>query len=237
VRPYYEDDGTVLFHADFLTCPALTGDLFLADPPYARSGGMHSGRRDGENKAGDYESSEQFWLYWFRDVAKRLGQACADDGCGFVFTDYRTVALVARAFALSGTGWGVSQCLVWDRECIGMGTPFRASHELIAFCRGPDFRWEGRRDMPNVLRCRWPYSEHEYHPAEKPVALYARLIETFTRPGQVVFDPFAGAGSSLVAAKRLGRRAVGVEADARYCEVAVRRLQQQALPLFQEAAG
>jgi DNA modification methylase len=73
------------------------------------------------------------------------------------------------------------------------------------------------------------------HPAPFPVELARRAVRLSTWPGEVVFDPFAGSGSTLLAARQLGRRAVGVEASERYCELAARRLAQTALD-FQGAA-
>lgn len=70
---------------------------------------------------------------------------------------------------------------------------------------------------------------HEYlgHPTQKPMVIMRRLLEK-TSPG-VILDPFAGSGSTLVAAKYLGRNAVGIEIDERYCEIAARRLAQGVL--------
>jgi site-specific DNA-methyltransferase (adenine-specific) len=231
MKPYFEDATTTLFNADFLKCPPAIGDVFVTDPPYARSGGASTGWTAAGERAMMLGGADQFWVYWFTDVARKLAQSCAKDACGFVFTDYRTVGLVDRAFAASGTGWVMSQCLVWDRDAIGLGSPFRASHELIAFCRSEGFKWEGRKDIRNVLRYRWPYGEHEHHPAEKPVSLLRYLVETVSAPGAVVLDPFAGSGSTLVAAKQAGRRAIGIEIEERHCGTAARRLAQNVLPL------
>jgi site-specific DNA-methyltransferase (adenine-specific) len=180
--------------------------------------------------AGDAVQSDQFWLHWFRDAARVLASFTKPTGCGFVFCDYRTVHLVERAFA-GCAGWYVGQCLVWDREATGMGSPFRASHEMIAFVRGPNFQWAGPRNVRNVLRCRWPYNETPHHPAEKPVALISRLIELTLPLGGRVFDPFAGGGSTLVAARNIGRKAIGIEIDEHYCDVVRRRCSQEVLPL------
>ena len=62
------------------------------------------------------------------------------------------------------------------------------------------------------------------HPTEKPVALMRLLIESSSLPGEIVLDPFAGVGSALVAAVVTGRRAIGIEIDKRYAEIAAERL-------------
>lgn len=70
------------------------------------------------------------------------------------------------------------------------------------------------------------YDTKRYHPTQKPVALCEYMLKTYTNEGQLVVDPFAGAGSSLVAAKKLGRRAIGIELDASYCDIIVERLKE-----------
>jgi DNA methylase len=67
------------------------------------------------------------------------------------------------------------------------------------------------------------------HPAPMPVEVARRCIRLSTWPGEVVLDPFAGSGTTLVAARQLGRRAIGIERSERYCELAVERLAQGAL--------
>jgi len=67
------------------------------------------------------------------------------------------------------------------------------------------------------------------HPCEKPLGLLAHIIETTTRPGDTILDPFAGSSAILDAARQLGRQAVGIEMDAHWCEQSARRLSQQAL--------
>lgn len=70
----------------------------------------------------------------------------------------------------------------------------------------------------------WRYSGNHSHPTEKSVDTLRPLVEAFSKPGDTVLDPFSGSGSSLVAAALLGRNYVGIELEARYCELARRRL-------------
>ena len=130
---------------------------------------------------------------------------------------------------MSKTGWAVTQALIWDRESMGLGSPFRAGHEMIAFVRSPDFVWDGPRDVRNVLSYRWPYGKHEHHAAEKPTDLLGYLISLTTKPTETVLDLFAGSGSTLVAAAERGRRVVGVEMEEEHCVTAARRIQRVVL--------
>lgn len=230
VRPYYQDASVTLYHGDAceMSLP-IAADLLLTDPPYSRAGGLATGRSAAHLMAEDSASSDQFWLHWFAETARQILRGMKPAACGIVFCDYRTIHLVERAFARSRMGWHLSQGLVWDRESIGMGSPFRACFEMMGFVRGPGFSWAGRKDIGNVLKHRWPYGAHANHPAEKPVGLLDRIIRECSQPGQLVFDPFTGSGSALVAAKLAGRRAIGIELEEAYCEVAARRLAQDAL--------
>jgi site-specific DNA-methyltransferase (adenine-specific) len=88
----------------------------------------------------------------------------------------------------------------------------------------------------------WEYSGNRSHPTEKAVGILTPLIESFSRPGGLVLDPFSGSGSTAVAAALTGRRYLGIELEARYCAIAERRLEgverfrNRRLPRFRLAA-
>jgi DNA modification methylase len=79
--------------------------------------------------------------------------------------------------------------------------------------------------IPDVLE--WKYSGNKLHPTQKPLCVLTPLIQCFSRPGDLVLDPFCGSGSTLLAAKLQGRRFIGIELDAAYCNVARDRLLHQ----------
>jgi len=80
------------------------------------------------------------------------------------------------------------------------------------------------KPIPDVIA--WQYTGDHYHPTQKPLAALTPMIESFSRRGDVALDPFAGSGSTLLAAQKLERSYLGVELDARYCDLARQRLAQ-----------
>lgn len=211
---YYQDDYVTLYHGD---CRELCdvwvgGDVLVTDPPYGMSYVSNSGKSPTRVVAGDDSTALR------DDVLSLWGGARP----AVVFGTWRADRPVNRFRHL----------LVWDKgEAPGMGDlsmPWGHSHEEI-YVFGGGFTTPGKR-LGNVLRFDGLSSgnvERLGHPTPKPVALMRHLLERCP-PGLVV-DPFAGSGSTLRAAKDLGRLAVGVEIDEEYCEAVARRLSQECL--------
>jgi len=80
----------------------------------------------------------------------------------------------------------------------------------------------------------FPLVQDRQHPAQKPIAMLEHIVSASSRAGNVVLDPFMGSGTALLAAKTLGRRAIGIEREERYCAIAAQRLLQEALPFAQQ---
>lgn len=233
MTPYYDENGITIYHGDCLNVlPTLDlrVGVLLTDPPYTAAGSSTNGRSS--------EADGQFFRFWMTAVFEQLRRVLPADSSGFIFCDWRTLGDLCAAsrtpgdrLNFGGAPWGISQTLVWDREAIGMGSPFRNSFEMIAFAKGPEWVAPFPKNIGTVIRHRWPYVSREHHGAEKPVDLVRELICWGAPRGRVVLDPFMGSGTTLVAAKALGVQAIGIEIEERYCEIAAKRLAQGALPL------
>ena len=116
----------------------------------------------------------------------------------------------------------VADRLVWDKRRPGMnGGPWRYRHESIYVTDG----FVRVDDSAVSIISAWPDQTHHIH--AKPVELMVRLVAA--APLGLIADPFMGSGSTLRAAKDLGRKAIGVEIEERYCEIAARRMGQEVL--------
>jgi DNA modification methylase len=229
VTPYYQDDLVTIYHGDARELlPSLDGafDCLLTDPPYSSGGFQESGKSAGSigtrtDAVLQFDNlSTRGYERLMREVLRWANQA--DEA--FVFTDWRM--WVYTFDALEAAGWRVRNMLVWDKMQMGMGMPWRNQHELVAFGkRSPGRIIEGKTG--NVLRVR--RSRNDHHPTEKPLDLLRTLL--LNSEATVIADPFAGSGTTLVAAKDLGRRAIGIEIEERYCEIAARRCSQEVLGL------
>jgi site-specific DNA-methyltransferase (adenine-specific) len=162
------------------------------------------------------------WL--MRAVAAGVRPMLPDGGSLLSFIDWRQWPNLVGA--LETCNYRVQGMVVWDKGSIGLGNGFRTQHELICHAsKGvPNVHDRG---TGNVLRA--GRQEPVDHPSPKPVGLLERLLSVVVPPAGVVLDPFMGGGSTLRAAANLGMRAIGVEVEERYCEVAAKRLAQGAL--------
>ena len=230
MTPYYQDDLVTIYQGDSLDIlPTLRGssvDLIVTDPPYvigAVSAGNMATKAGGW---GDMMNSSR----WFRDWYAMCRRVLKQDGAMWTFSNWRSLPVVMKA--AFDAEWSLASVLVWHKDWIGPGgsVGLRPAYEMVALLAGPDFSIEDR-GIPDVWTHKWASFKPSGHPAEKPVELLSRLIDESMRGPGLVVDPFAGSGSSLVAAKTLGHRAIGIEADERWCEVAARRCSQEVLGL------
>jgi site-specific DNA-methyltransferase (adenine-specific) len=211
LKPYYEDEFTTIYHGDCLEITEwLEADVMITDPPYGTQFSK-------DNPKGGY--------------GRRQNAGLGPEG--FVIANDDSTAIRDKVLGLWGErpravfgsprlpdppgAW--ADRLVWDKKRPGMnGGPWRYQHETIFVSAG---FIRVSNDSVSILRF---YPSQQSHIHEKPVDLMRSLIAK--APPGVIADPFMGSGSTLVAAKALGRRAIGIEIEEKYCEIAAERLQQ-----------
>lgn len=228
-EPYFSD-GTASLHLGDCReiLPALPPAGILAtDPPYASAAATATTGWAKQKWGGSWGDMSLVTL--MAEATLDAANLTAEHEV-YWFADNLSYAALVPVFFRR---YPVVQSIVWDRDMLGMGAYYRKQTEFILYCRtrnAPEFASKTARDL---LRIKPAYSERE-HPAQKPVRLMAELLSN-SGPG-VVLDPYAGSGTTLVAARMLGRPAIGVEIEERHCETAARRL-SQAILLPDEAAS
>jgi DNA modification methylase len=213
IQPYYDHNGIVIYHGDCREIlPGLEPvDLVLTDPPYGiKYSSGHGGESWGDGSIkGDLNCA-------VRDEILEIIDAPA-----IVFGSWR-VAPPKRTRA----------ALIWDQKgALGMGAldlPWKPSFQMM-YVIGKGFA--GRRDSAvlSVAPVQSMAKNGRVHPHQKPILLIKKLLKK--SPSGTILDPFMGSGTTLVAAKELGRKAIGIEIEEKYCEIAVKRLAQEVLPL------
>jgi len=224
----YQTDRVTLHHGDALDELHLLDteslDLVVTDPPYGVE--WRSNRR-----ADRFELLEGDALTDREGIRQVLRESIR------VVAQHRHLYVFGPTDVLDGLKISDTAELIWDKARPGMGdlaAPWAPAHERITFAVS-QHRHAGKAGtsaLPvrlrkgSVLRCSPPTGRKVRHPSEKPLELLRELIESSSRPDEVVLDPFAGVGSTGVAAVLAGRRAVLVEIDRRYADLAIDRLRR-----------
>jgi len=227
MEPYYQDDAVTLYCGDSHDIlPKINCEVTITDPPYMI--GAHSTGTE-NSKAGSWGDIMNV-ARWYSEWLRQCKRATSNEGSIWVFGNWRSMPTYTKAFL--DAGLSPTSCLVWDKEWIGPAykNALRPTWELVLMSAMTDCEiWD--RSASDVVRCKWLAGQCKttIHPAEKPVELLCRLICISTKQGWRVLDPFAGSGTTLVAAKLEGRKAIGIEINEAYCEIAAKRLSQGVL--------
>jgi site-specific DNA-methyltransferase (adenine-specific) len=221
LQPYFENDGIVLYHGDcrevLPELPPEMFDLALTDPPYLVS---YTGRwdKDLQEIQGDSDPN------WIEPAFREVWRVLKCDALCLSFYGWPSADIFLGTW--KGIGFRPVSLLALFKLRWGFGHFTRAQHET-AYLLAKGHPEKPARAIGDVLY--WDQVNPLLHPNQKPLGAIANLMATFTNATASVLDPFCGSGTTLVAARTLGRRAVGIEIDERFCEVAARRLSQQVL--------
>ena len=204
---YYQDDFVTLYHGDCLEQTAwLDADVLVTDPPYGMA--YVSGRKKDASLAIRGDESLNV-----RDDALNLWGS--------------KPALVFGTWKQPRPA-NVRQLIVWDKRG---GAGFSGDLNMVwaditeeIYVLGDG--WVGRRRPAIYSIPTLPSANRPDHPTPKPVSLLEQLLDC-VQPDAVIADPFAGSGSTLIAARNFGRKAIGVEYEEKYCELIAKRLSQQ----------
>ena len=183
-------------------------DLVVTDPPYLCRYKDRTGRRvqNDDNANG------------VLPVFPELFRVAKPNSYCVLFCGWNAIAQFSQAW--EAAGFRTSGHIVWPKGYASSARHLQYRHESAWLLT------KGRPQTPNQPLPdiqRWVYSGNRHHPTEKAVGIISPLIESFSKPGDVVLDPFLGSGTTAVAATLAGRRAYGIELEERYCALARNR--------------
>ena len=214
IEPYYEHAGITIYHCDCRDIlPSLKADAVVTDPPYGTGETRSVGGR--LSKGGRIVTTRQDWDVWW-------------DGWLDAFDDHRPVALFSPPSRLPGLLGRGGRLLVWNRRsgmCLANVAPRYTFQPIVLLGRPPMSR---EADLFSEAG-----NKAGQHPHEKPLLVMHWLVRMVSADAQTILDPFMGSGTTLRAAKDLGRKAIGIEIEERYCEIAAKRLAQEVLPFHE----
>ena len=216
VEWYYSDDHVAIAHGDCRELlPLIKADVLVTDPPYGT-------RFSADNPQGGYGRRQNAGLgpegftIANDDTTETRDEVLAAWGDG--------PALLFGSPRLPDPPGEWDERLVWDKTRPGMnGGPWRYVHESI-YVRG---EWNRVSNSAVSIIRAWPDQSQHIH--AKPLTLMVALVGA--APEGTILDPFMGSGTTLRAAKDLGRKAIGIELEERYCEIAAERCSQEVLDL------
>jgi len=195
-------------------------DLLLTDPPYNVD---YTGKtKDALKVANDNMKDEEFRKFLVNCFGAAFGWM--KPGASFYIWHADLEGFNFRG-AVKDCGQQVRQCLIWAKNVLVMGRQdYQWQHEpcLYGWKDGAAHGWYSDRKQTTLLNFEKP-RRNEKHPTMKPVAMFAYLIGNSTAPQGLVYDPFLGSGTTLIAAEQLGRACYGMEISPAYCDVIVKR--------------
>jgi DNA modification methylase len=189
-------------------------DMVFTDPPYNVNYGGKNRKIANDNLGSEFEK----FLY---DTC--VNMLAVAKGAVYICMSSSELHTLEKAFREAGGHW--STFVIWAKNTFTLGrSDYQRQYEpiLYGWKEGTGHFWCGARDQGDVWFIKKPF-KNDFHPTCKPVELVDRALHNSSKPGDVVLDPFAGSGTTLIACERTGRIARLIELDPHYCDVVIQR--------------
>lgn len=252
MQPYYSKDGITIYHGDCReVLPSLNGvNCTVTSPPYNQLdnlpengsgmwGRSHAGAgflRAWKERGYSDSMTEPEYQAFQLELFALASRASADDASLFYNHQlrWRDSVCLHPVQWFKPDGWRLRSEIVWDHAgglMMNARMFCRFDERIIWFVKGDKWKWnQPSTGLGTIWRiAREQQQQGKLHPVAFPVSIPTRCITATTEAGDMVLDPFMGAGTTLEAAKVCGCRAVGIEIVERYCEIAAKRLDQGVL--------
>jgi site-specific DNA-methyltransferase (adenine-specific) len=242
LSPYYQDEHTTLYCEEvFDILPELPElDAIITDPPYSSGGQMKNDRA--RSVAAKYSSAkkearpdftgdsrdQRSYLVWSTLWMTAAYHAARDKANFLVFTDWRQLPTITDAVQAAGWLWQGVQ--VWHKTTSRpRPNAFRADTEFVVWAtKGPlDTNKDGAVYLPGIHKGSPPSGKNRVHTTQKSVEVMEWLCSIIPEENSLICDPFMGSGTTLVAARNLGHRCIGVDLSEQFCDFTIDRLQGQ----------
>lgn len=202
----------------------MKADLYLTDPPYNVD---YVGKTKDALKIENDRMSDEGFRAFLLDAFTAAKQAMKAGAAFYIWhADSKGYDFRGACFDV---GWQVRECLIWCKDVCVLGRQdYQWQHEpcLYGWNGGAGHAWYSDRRQTTLLTFDCP-KRSESHPTMKPVPLFGYLIQNSTKPGDIILDSFGGSGTTIIASEQLERAAYVMELDERYCDVIIKRWEEQ----------
>jgi site-specific DNA-methyltransferase (adenine-specific) len=249
VKPYYSHAGIEIYHGD---CREILPEvhhvnLTVCSPPYnqlssllkeptgswAQVGGGLNFVRNWQKAGYQDDLPEPEYQQWQNEIFALIGVVSEPNASLFYNHQvrWRDSGIIHPLLWFHPHGWDLREEIIWARNggmMMNARMFCRFDERILWFVRGDSWKWNQKAvGWGTVWKIACDQGGGKKHPVAYPQEIPARAIAAVTDPGDLVLDPFMGSGTTLKAAKDLGRRAIGIEIEEKYCEIAAKQLGQE----------
>jgi DNA modification methylase len=201
-------------------------DAVITDPPYNVSYSSRGSNTESWGKIENDEMSDEDFYLWLLKVGKSINYVLKNGAAIYLChrdTDRKSIPFID---IFRDIGWKRSSTIIWAKQAASMGwQDYRSQHECLSYGwkEGSEHFFVNDRTQTTVWQIDRDASSKYLHPTQKPVELFEKAINNSSKAGDLVFEPFSGSGTTIIACERLGRKCRAIEIHPPYVAVALQR--------------